>query len=124
MIDVGDDQVYEKVVRSRDVEHLDCFGELASVFPERSDDFATVMVETDGDDRLEADAQRLGVDIGVIASDDAEVLETTDPRRQCRVGDADGRRDLLVGPSRVLLQKTHDLVIRAVECGERPLAPK
>jgi hypothetical protein len=71
--------------------------------------------QLDQEQRLEPNAHRLWVDIGVRSAEHPIVTQSFQTFVSARWGQPDAGSNLLVGEARIVLQQTQDAEIRSVE---------
>jgi len=110
----GTSDVQQVVVRTGDIEQRQRLGQAQQIISKWRGEAAGVPSEPDRDQRLQAPADPLQIDVGAKAPDDPSPLQLPDALKAGRRGKAGQGAQFLVGDPGIFLQRLHNGCIRSI----------
>jgi hypothetical protein len=114
VVQILNGDVKEEVVVSGEDEDVEDFRQTAGEGLEGVDDGAAERAYLNRHERLNAAVEGSGIDVGVVAADDAPAVERPNPLQAGRRGDAELPGEFAVGLPRICLEKPDDLRIKFI----------
>ncbi|GAA2294684.1 hypothetical protein GCM10010234_40390 [Streptomyces hawaiiensis] len=114
VVQVLNGDVKEEVVASREHEDVEDFRQATGEALEGVDDDAAERAYLNRHQRLNAAVEGRGIDVGVIAADDAPAVERPNPFQAGGGGDAELPGELAIGLPCICLEKPDDLRIKFI----------